>query len=125
MGLTQKKIKLDRKEITIVEFMTLPALLRGGREKIGLTQTKAAAKLGVTQTMVSRWERGDTTPGVKELGRLIKLYELDQDNTWSIYRESIERASLKPIEREVLRCFHNGDLERLINLVQEHHLKTA
>jgi len=43
--------------------------LRAGREALGLTQAELAAALGVHQTMISQYERGDRTPGLKLAGR--------------------------------------------------------
>jgi transcriptional regulator with XRE-family HTH domain len=40
----------------------IPALLRRIRELRGWTQTKLAAKLGVTANTVARWERGEVQP---------------------------------------------------------------
>jgi transcriptional regulator with XRE-family HTH domain len=48
--------------------------LRDAREKAGLTQVQAAAKLRATQTFVSKCERGERRIDVIELNRFAKLY---------------------------------------------------
>ena len=48
--------------------------LREAREKAGLTQVQAAAKLRTTQTFVSKCERGERRLDVIELNRFAKLY---------------------------------------------------
>ncbi len=48
----------------------LPADLRRLREEAGLSQRAVAIAVGVTQTMVSRWERGACSPNTEHLARL-------------------------------------------------------
>ena len=40
----------------------IPRLVRGLRERMGLTQEKFAAKLGVTYPTINRWENGHSKP---------------------------------------------------------------
>ena len=42
----------------------------------GLTQAELAAKLGVTDKAVSKWENGRAKPGLDTLRRLAALYDL-------------------------------------------------
>jgi len=49
------------------------------REKMGLTQEKFAARIGVHKITVSRWECGVITPrgmALKALERLFKKYDI-------------------------------------------------
>lgn len=57
----------------------IPQLIRGLRERIGLTQEKFAAKLGVTFPTISRWENGRAKPSplaMKQIKEL--LYSLGE-----------------------------------------------
>jgi transcriptional regulator with XRE-family HTH domain len=44
--------------------------LRRWRRETGMTQQQLAEKLGVTQSVVSRWERGIETPGFRMIRRI-------------------------------------------------------
>lgn len=44
------------------ELVATPGAVRAIREAAGLSQVELAAALKVTQTAVSRWERGDRVP---------------------------------------------------------------
>ena len=48
-------------------------LLRRGK---GLSQEEVAARVFVTQQAVSRWETGETVPGVETLKLLSALYDV-------------------------------------------------
>lgn len=45
------------------------------RYQLGLTQRSLAAKLGVSQTAISHWERGETYPSIERMAQLAKLAE--------------------------------------------------
>lgn len=55
------------KSIYTAECALLRETLRVARESVGLTQTDVATKLGVTQTFVSKCERGERRLDVIEL----------------------------------------------------------
>lgn len=59
--------------------MTAAELLRSARLRHGLTQAELARRAGTTQTAISRLERGDRSPSVVTLGRLLLVMgeELD------------------------------------------------
>ena len=46
------------------------------RTKAGLSQEELAEKVYVTRQAVSRWENGETTPGVETLKLLSKLFDV-------------------------------------------------
>ncbi len=48
-------------------------LVRELRERIGLTQEKFAAKLGVTTPTINRWEHGRAKPSPLALSQIEKL----------------------------------------------------
>ena len=49
------------------------ALIREARTRLGLTQEKFAAKLGVTLPTINRWENGRTKPSPLALQKLREL----------------------------------------------------
>lgn len=51
--------------------MTAADLIRATRVRHGLTQTALARRAGTTQTAISRLERGDRSPTVETLRRLL------------------------------------------------------
>jgi len=54
-------------------------LIREARTVAGLTQTELAARLGTTQSAVSRWERGLDIPRVDTLGRILEACGFEAD----------------------------------------------
>lgn len=58
---------LVEKSIYSEEYETFIDLLRKTRQEAGLTQEVVAAKLGVTQTFISKCERGERRLDVIEL----------------------------------------------------------
>lgn len=55
----------------------LGQLLRRRRDELGIGQEALAARLGVTQQTVSRWEMGLSTPRPARLGELAQVLDLD------------------------------------------------
>ena len=51
----------------------IPTRLRTARKAAGLTQQQLAERLGVRQSRVSEWERGDHEPGASIYVRWIKI----------------------------------------------------
>lgn len=55
----------------------LPELLREARSRSGLTQTQLARRAGLTQSVVSDYERGRREPSFSTLSRLVAASGLD------------------------------------------------
>lgn len=53
--------------------------LKAARINAGLTQKKAAEKLGVTEQTISNWENGITYPDVLQEERIRAIYEIGQE----------------------------------------------
>lgn len=51
----------------------------GSRNRLGQTQTQAAAQLGVPQTAVSRWEGGGV-PGAEHILAIAKWADVETDH---------------------------------------------
>ena len=54
--------------------MNYPEMLKKYREKVLLTQTELAEKLGVSFASVNRWENGQFEPTMKTKRKLKKLF---------------------------------------------------
>ncbi len=58
------------------EYAVVLRLLRAAREKAGITQVQLAKKLGLTQSFVSKIERGDRRLDIVQLRTVCKLFGL-------------------------------------------------
>lgn len=67
------------KSIYTTEYTLFLALLRGAREEVGVSQTKLAEALGVTQTFISKCERGERRLDVVELHKWCRCLGLELD----------------------------------------------
>jgi adenosine deaminase len=72
--------------------------------------------------MVSRWERGENVPTLPEMKKIVDAYGLDENQAWQLYREAVEQSGLPTIEREALRAFRAGDVERMLELMRRRHM---
>lgn len=52
-------------------------LLREARLRAGLTQSGLSARVGTTQSAISRWEAGSTNPPLETLRRLLRACGLE------------------------------------------------
>ncbi len=59
--------------------MTAADLIRSTRLRRGLTQSELAVRAGTTQTAISRLERGDRSPTIATLRRLLLVMGEDLD----------------------------------------------
>jgi len=58
------------------------AEFRATRQALGLSQTELADRLGMTQPMVSRIERGERQPTVQQGAAILLLAELMKKENW-------------------------------------------
>jgi transcriptional regulator with XRE-family HTH domain len=70
----------------------LSEFLKSNRVKAGFTQAEVAAKLGyTTPQFISNWERGQSSPPIKILKKLAKLYDVGAQELYDVILEiSIE-----------------------------------
>lgn len=54
--------------------------LKAARVNAGLTQKKAAERLGVSNKTLCGWENGVTTPNVQYVNALCEIYGVSYDN---------------------------------------------
>lgn len=70
---------------------TLHQMIRGAREKRGLSQYELADLLGVRNTSISTWELGKVNPSPENMVALITVLDLDPDAAASAYLEAWRR----------------------------------
>lgn len=58
-------------EVRAVRSLPSPSMRRAIREAAGVSQKRLARELGVSNTTVSRWEAGESTPS-PAYGRLLR-----------------------------------------------------
>ena len=77
-------------------FNGLGPALRRLREKVaGLTQVEVAARSGIAQSRLSRFETGRKLPDLVTLDRLLKCYGVDAEGFARAIKEA-QGASVKP-----------------------------
>lgn len=55
----------------------LSEMLKEARVAVGLTQSEAASRIGVSVGSVARWEQGRATPSGRHLKAAAEIYEAD------------------------------------------------
>ncbi len=53
--------------------------LKAARVNAGLNQREAAGKLEVSRETVGKWERGETTPNIRQAAKICELYHCTMD----------------------------------------------
>lgn len=78
----------------------LPALLKSKRVAAGLSQRDVSNKLGYsTPQFISNWERGVSSPPVKELRTIAKLYRTDADALFEVVLTETVNETVKTLKR--------------------------
>lgn len=53
--------------------------LKAARVNANLTQEEVAAEMGVTKQTIINWEKGKVVPGIPEMEKMSRLYNIGQD----------------------------------------------
>src|SRR5260370_28847373 len=69
----------DRPDRATLSRLDAGALIREARSLAGLSQAELAARIGPTQPVVSRWERGTESPRLDALARLLHACGFEAD----------------------------------------------
>jgi transcriptional regulator with XRE-family HTH domain len=80
-------------ELAFKLFDGLGPALRRLREKAGLPQTEVAARTGIAQSRLSRYENGRKLPDLTTLGRLLACYG---ENLMGLHRALEEAQGAAP-----------------------------
>lgn len=74
------------------------------RRQHGLSQSELAERLFVTRQAVSRWECGETIPGIDTLKRLASKFQISLDDLLGVERKAVCQSCGMPLEHEDLRA---------------------
>ena len=92
--------------------MTFGEKLLALRKKNGLTQEDLAERLGVSRQAVARWERGDTSPDIKNLRLICRVFSVSADFMIDHEAEEDYSDTPRPDSRGVTACVDNTQPER-------------
>jgi predicted transcriptional regulator len=68
-------------------------LIRESRRRAGLTQVELARRLGTTQPVISRWERGGDEPRLSTLTRILRA--CGRRLVLSVETDDVDRAQIR------------------------------
>ena len=85
-------------------------LVRSARESAGLSQAELAARVGTTQPVVSRWERGHEEPRLSTLAKLARA--CGRRLEVCLGDDSVDRAQI----RQQLALSPEQRLESVVNV---------
>ena len=71
------------------------ALIRQARRRAGITQAELARRLGTTQSVISRWERGHDAPRVDTLVDILRACGFESDVVLRPSDSGVDRAQIR------------------------------
>lgn len=93
----------------MAKSMVLAEFLKNRRVQKGLTQSAVAEKLGYTTSQfISNWERGISSPPMKTLKKLSKMYGVSPEEVYEIVLE----VSVQEVTSKLQRNFFSGDQQK-------------
>jgi transcriptional regulator with XRE-family HTH domain len=78
--------------------------LRKGRDVAGLTQAELAEQLGVTSQAVSQWERGETTPGKRNIPGIAAVLNIRADELLGLLAEDFRHGRTAALVESVINA---------------------
>jgi UDP-N-acetylglucosamine 1-carboxyvinyltransferase len=69
----------DRPDRHTLSRLDPGALIREARQIAGFSQQELADRLGTSQSVISRWERGQDSPRVDTLARILQACDFEAD----------------------------------------------
>jgi transcriptional regulator with XRE-family HTH domain len=85
------------KSIHSVLYAVFLRVFRETRQRAGLTQVQVAARVGQTQSFVSKCERGERRIDVAELHVFCEAFGLSLDQFLRVWERAIAEARLVPL----------------------------
>ena len=93
--------------------MSFSELLKQCRKKQGISQAELAARLGVTQQAVGKWESGKSSPDPSTVARIAGILGTTADYLLGLYRPAADLSETESrFFRRLCREPHPGDRHR-------------
>lgn len=86
------------KSIYAPEYRTMVRLLRETREGRGITQEQVAKSLGITASMLSKWELGQRRIDLRELDLYLRACEVDLVDFVSTWQQATHASKVIAVE---------------------------
>jgi transcriptional regulator with XRE-family HTH domain len=83
----------DRPDRETLSGLDVGGLIRQARLLAGLSQAELAARVGTTQPVVSRWERGSEVPRIDALARALQACGFEADLVFR-RRDDVDRSQI-------------------------------
>src|ERR1700730_17212075 len=83
----------DRPDRETLSRLDTGGLIRQARSLAGLSQSELAARVGTTQPVVSRWERGSEVPRIDALARVLQACGFEADLVFR-RRDDVDRSQI-------------------------------
>jgi transcriptional regulator with XRE-family HTH domain len=97
---------------------TIAARIRERRKALGLNQEELAAMLNITQSQISRYERGDNDPTADILIALSRVLHTSSDYLLGLTDDPAPQASeLSPEERNAIAAWRRGDIAEAVRTI--------
>ena len=80
--------------------------LRTARDRLGLTQKEAAKKLGISDDVLSNYERGKTYPNIPMLKKIEEVYQVEYDQLLFLEKNNAKSVLLKEINMNEVQLFN-------------------
>lgn len=80
--------------------------LRTARDRLGLTQKEAAKKLGISDDVLSNYERGKTYPNIPMLKKIEEVYQVEYDQLLFLEKDNAKSVLLKEINMNEVQLFN-------------------
>ncbi|KAA0233859.1 MAG: XRE family transcriptional regulator [Actinobacteria bacterium] len=82
-----------RASIRVGDAGAVAGLIRAARTAAGLTQASLAERLGTTQSVISRWERGRDEPRLSTLARV--MHACGHALSLAVEPDDVDRAQIR------------------------------
>lgn len=72
--------------------MSISDNLKALRKKHGLSQKELAEAMGISDRTISTWENDNSAPSIKDLVKLVELYDIDLDDFLCVTRKTPDKT---------------------------------
>jgi len=86
------------KSIYAPEYRTMVRLLREAREGRGITQEQVAKSLGITASMLSKWELGQRRIDLRELDLYLRACDVDVLDFVATWQQAVQQSKVVVVE---------------------------